>query len=106
MYCKRCESNEEYIYEQNGELVCRFCEEYHPNEDPSSEIIIDAEVENEVGDYIDHLRPIIFDLRDDKEKLDSEDVDYLMVIIRAKIEYHEGLITKEKYEEIINDTDL
>ena len=59
-----------------------------------------------VTDYIEYLEPIIEDVKDGKEKLTKEDVDYLMGIIRAKIEFHEDLITEDEYITIIHNTDL
>ena len=54
-------------------------------------------------DYIEYLKPIINDLKDGEDKLFKEDVDYLMPILRAKIELHEGLITREEYDEIMGE---
>jgi len=53
-------------------------------------------------DYIDHLKPIIDDLKDGEPKLSQDDVDGLMKVIRAKIELHEALICEEEYKVAIN----
>jgi hypothetical protein len=104
MYCKRCESGDDYIYMKDNKLVCSFCEEYHPNEDPSSEIVDNESKDNsEYVDYIDYLKPIIKDVKDgSKEPLTQDDVNFIMSVCRAKIEFHEGLITQEQYETCMN----
>ena len=55
-------------------------------------------------DYIEHLKPIIEDVKDGEDKLCQEDVDFIMTIIRAKIEFSEGLITESEYTDIMNNT--
>jgi len=56
-------------------------------------------------DWYFHLQPIVEDLLDGEPKLTRADVDYLMPILRAKIEFFNGLISKEDYETILNNTD-
>ena len=58
--------------------------------------------ENGFVDYIEYLKPIIDDLKDGEPKLTQDDVDGLMKVIRAKVEFHEGLICEEKYKTAIN----
>lgn len=45
------------------------------------------------------------DLLDGEPTLSKEDVDWVMPILRAKIEYHNGLISEVEYNEILNDSD-
>lgn len=53
-------------------------------------------------DYIEYLQPIIEDVKDNKKtNLTKNDVDYIINIIRAKIEFHENLISLDEYEKII-----
>ena len=50
-------------------------------------------------DFIEYLNPIIADVKDGEEgNLDKSTVDGLMKVIRAKIEFHEGLIDEDEYE--------
>ena len=100
--CKKCESTFEtdLYYTNNGVLGCRFCETNGQEPD-----IVDLDAEP--VDYIEYLKPIIEDVKDGStEPLTSDDVDFIMKVCRAKIEYHEGLISKEEYLTIINDTTL
>lgn len=62
-----------------------------------------VDVERAKGDWMIHLQPIVNDFKDGEESLTSEDVDWLMTTLRCKIEYNEGLISKEKYDTILND---
>ena len=48
--------------------------------------------------WIKQLEPIILEFRDCSEPLDSDEVERLVDIIRAKINLHEGNITEEKYQ--------
>jgi len=57
------------------------------------------------GDWLEYLLPIVNDFKDGKESLTGEDVDWLMTTLRCKIEYNEGLITKDEYELVMNDLD-
>ena len=65
----------------------------------SEEIAIDPR------DWYVHLQPIVKDFLDGEPELTEEDVDWLMPILRAKIEFYNGLITQEEYDTIINNTD-
>ena len=59
--------------------------------------------ENEFVDWIEFLTPIIDDVKDgEKKNLTKVDVDFIMAICRAKIEFKEGLINEEIYNNIIN----
>jgi len=58
--------------------------------------------EKPTGDWLQHLIPIIVDLKDGEPKLSLDDVDWLMPVLRAKIEFHEGLISEEEYIKILN----
>jgi hydroxymethylpyrimidine pyrophosphatase-like HAD family hydrolase len=51
--------------------------------------------------WINYLRPIIKEYGEN-ELLDSDDVDNLVNIIKAKINLHEGNITEEEYDNILN----
>jgi len=53
--------------------------------------------------WIKQLEPIILEYRGeaDNEKLDSNAVDRLCEIIKAKINLHEGNITESEYEKIL-----
>ena len=55
-------------------------------------------------DYLEYLQPIIDEVKaeTDRDKLNKADVDFIMAICRAKIEYAEGLISEEKYIEVMN----
>jgi len=55
------------------------------------------------GDWMEQLLPIVNAFKDGEESLTTEDVDWLMTTLRCKIEYNEGLITKEEYDTILND---
>ena len=55
------------------------------------------------GDWMEQLLPIVNAFKDGEESLTTEDVDWLMTTLRCKIEYNEGLITKEAYDTILND---
>jgi hypothetical protein len=57
------------------------------------------------GDWIHQLQPIIVDLLDGEPKLVKADVEWLMPILQAKIEFYHGLITREEYETILNNTE-
>lgn len=48
--------------------------------------------------WITQLEPIILEFRDGEEPLDSDEVERLIDILRAKINLHEGNITEEEYE--------
>lgn len=75
--------------------------------------IVDLKRENnnftfskEVVDYIEYLKPILVDFKDGEPKLTQDDVDYLMMVLRAKIEFYEGVISKEEYETLVNKTEF
>lgn len=57
------------------------------------------------GDWIHQLQPIVLDLLDGEPKLVKEDVEWLMPILKAKIEYFNGLIGKAEYETILHNTE-
>jgi hypothetical protein len=59
------------------------------------------------GDWIDQLNPIINDYLGtcEGETMSQEDSDWLMTTLRAKVEFNQGLITKDEYELIMNDLD-
>jgi len=89
-------------------------EGYYQHDDEFPEFIITSITRNGVtkgfynraeGDWISYLQPIVLDMLDGEPKLTKEDVDWLMPILRAKIEFHNGLITEEEYEIILNNTD-
>jgi len=48
--------------------------------------------------WIEQLEPIILEFRDGSEPLDGDEVGRLVDIIRAKINLHEGNITEEEYQ--------
>jgi hypothetical protein len=53
--------------------------------------------------WINQLLPIINEFKDgDDEPLDGDAVDVLVNIIRAKINLHEGNITEEEYNKILD----
>ena len=52
--------------------------------------------------WIDQLLPIIEEYKDGGEPLDSDEVDSLCSIIRAKINLQEGNITDAEYERILD----
>jgi hypothetical protein len=53
--------------------------------------------------WINKLLPIINEFKDgDDEPLDGDAVDVLVNIIRAKINLHEGNITEEEYNKILD----
>lgn len=56
-------------------------------------------------DWMDYLQPIVEDFKDGADHLTSSDIDWLMVVLRAKIDYSQGLISKDEYAMIINDTE-
>lgn len=62
----------------------------------------DGEVWSGQVDYIEYLNPIIADVRDGGEKLTQDTVDRLVEIIRAKIEFSQGLITELQLEVVVN----
>jgi hypothetical protein len=57
------------------------------------------------GDWIHQLQPIVLDLLDGEPKLVADDVEWLMPILKAKIEYYNGLIGKAEYETILHNTE-
>ena len=52
--------------------------------------------------WIDQLLPIIEEYKDGGEPLNSDEVDSLCSIIRAKINLQEGNITDAEYERILD----
>jgi hypothetical protein len=61
---------------------------------------------NKQEKWIDYLIPIINDYKDGSdEPLDGDGVDDLCRIIRAKIDLHEGNLTEEEYEAILDGQD-
>lgn len=56
-------------------------------------------------DWMEYLEPIVEDFKDGSDHLTSSDVDWLMVVLRAKIDFNQGLISKVEYDMIINDTE-
>lgn len=48
------------------------------------------------------LEDIILEYRDSEVPLDGDEVDNLVKILKAKIDLHEGNITAEEYNEILN----
>jgi hypothetical protein len=53
--------------------------------------------------WINQLLPIINEFKDgDDEPLDGDAVEVLVNIIRAKINLHEGNITEEEYNKILD----
>jgi hypothetical protein len=51
------------------------------------------------ADYLLYLDPIIEDVLDgDEEPLTQKSIDDLMKVIRAKVEFHQGLIKEEEYK--------
>ncbi len=52
-------------------------------------------------DYIEYLIPIIDDMKDGKKELNLDDINFILKIIKAKIAYHEKIIDKDFYENII-----
>lgn len=64
---------------------------------------LDAVTGHKVGDWLIHLQPILDDFKDGESTITSEDVDWLMTTLRAKVEYVEGLISEEEYTTILND---
>jgi uncharacterized membrane protein len=53
--------------------------------------------------WIEQLQPIIEEYKDGSdEPLDGDEVDRLIDIIKAKINLHEGNITEEEYEELLD----
>ena len=53
--------------------------------------------------WIEQLLPIIDEYKDgDDEALDGDEVDRLCDIIKAKINLHQGNITEEEYESLID----
>ena len=99
LYCPKCEANDPFDFEYiNGKYKCLNCKNIFTIKDMKDNLPI--------KDYIEYLKPIINDLKDGKNKLTQKDVDYLMIIIKAKIKFYEGLITKDKYERTINNTNL
>ena len=61
-------------------------------------------LENAKGDWIEYLKPIINDYLDtcEGDKMSQTDVDWLITILRAKIEYSQGLVSSDEYLRIIN----
>jgi len=55
--------------------------------------------------WIDNLIPIIEEYGEG-EPLDGDGVDDLCVILRAKINYHQGNITEDEYESAVDDKDI
>jgi hypothetical protein len=56
-----------------------------------------------MADWIKQLLPIVEDFKDgDPEPLSCEDVDNLTRIFKAKINLHEGNITQDEYNDILN----
>jgi len=52
-------------------------------------------------DWITQLTPIILEYGEN-EPLDGDDVDRLIEILRAKINFHQGNITEEEYNSILD----
>lgn len=53
--------------------------------------------------WIEQLLPIIEEYKGgENEPLDGDDVDRLVDILRAKINLHEGNITEEEYNKILD----
>lgn len=61
-------------------------------------------LENAKGDWIEYLKPIINDYLDtcEGDKMSQTDVDWLITILRTKIEYSQGLVSSDEYLRIIN----
>ena len=61
-------------------------------------------LENAKGDWIEYLKPIINDYLDtcEGDKMSQTDADWLITILRAKIEYSQGLVSSDEYLRIIN----
>jgi len=56
--------------------------------------------------WIEQILPIIDEYKDgDDEALDGDEVDRLCDIIKAKINLHQGNITEEEYESLIDEDD-
>ena len=51
-------------------------------------------------DFLEYLKPIILNVKDDlvDDKLDKRTIDGLMQVLRAKVEFHEGIIDEQEYE--------
>ena len=53
--------------------------------------------------WIEQLIPIIDEYKGgNDEPLDGDDVDRLVEIIKAKVNFHEGNITEEEYNEFLD----
>lgn len=56
-----------------------------------------------MNSWIEQLEPIILEYKDgDTQPLDGDEVFDLCHIIKAKINLHEGNITEEEYEQLLN----
>ena len=47
------------------------------------------------------LEEIILEYRDGEEPLDGDEVDNLLKILKAKINFHEGNITEQEYNKLL-----
>ena len=52
--------------------------------------------------WIEQLKPIIMDYRDGGEPLDGDEVESLCSLIRAKVNLHEGNITEDECNLILD----
>ena len=60
-----------------------------------------------MNNWIEQLIPIMEEYMDgDDEPMDGDAVDDLCVILRAKMNLHQGNITESEYDEACNDKDI
>jgi hypothetical protein len=60
-----------------------------------------------MNSWIEQLEPIIKEYMDGSdEPMDGDEVDDLCVILRAKINLHQGNITEEEYEKAVDEKDI
>lgn len=68
-----------------------------------AQIINDGEVDKREQGWMQFLAPIINEYKEgNDEPLDGDEVDRLTEIIRAKINLHQGNLTEEEYNSILN----